>query len=545
MRRKIAIIFLFVLLMIFFTGCESGSLSLKDDMGLLSIRNKKEYEELLNTNYNKESIFFRNKDTATDYFEEPTANEDYTTTNVQVEGVDEIDVVKTNGDYIYYVSQSAFKVVKVLASGEVENIYTESINKQSIGLYITNKYIVVIENTFTTENSVTIDIYDINTIEKVKKIEIGGFYSQSRLYKDNLYIISYKNYHGGLPWYNDKEKEVMSYQDIKYLEGTLYNTFSTITTIKLNDDIQTSYDTLLASHWDVIYVNTNGIYFVTSTYMEEWVVPYLSIANKQVSKIINYMFNEDGDVVYGGVGEFNGYVLNQFAIDEYDGYLRIAATVRNSNSVENSIHVFKREIKDEKYVFTEVGLLNEGLGKPGELIKSVRFNGPLATVVTFVNTDPFYTIDLQDPTNPKIVGSYEVSGYSGYQLPWNEGYVLGIGYEIDEKTLMTTGMKLAIYDITDVTNPEILGEAYVIEKINSIYAINNHNALFVDKENSLFGFAAGSTYYLFAVDLHSSKPISIVKISIIVDDYYSRLVRIGAYCYLLDAGEIKNFYVIS
>lgn len=314
MRRKIAIIFLFVLLMIFFTGCESGSLSLKDDMGLLSIRNKKEYEELLNTNYNKESIFFRNKDTATDYFEEPTANEDYTTTNVQVEGVDEIDVVKTNGDYIYYVSQSAFKVVKVLASGEVENIYTESINKQSIGLYITNKYIVVIENTFTTENSVTIDIYDINTIEKVKKIEIGGFYSQSRLYKDNLYIISYKNYHGGLPWYNDKEKEVMSYQDIKYLEGTLYNTFSTITTIKLNDDIQTSYDTLLASHWDVIYVNTNGIYFVTSTYMEEWVVPYLSIANKQVSKIINYMFNEDGDVVYGGVGEFNGYVLNQFGM---------------------------------------------------------------------------------------------------------------------------------------------------------------------------------------------------------------------------------------
>ena len=149
---------------------------------------------------------------------------------------------------------------------------------------------------------------------------------------------------------------------------------------------------------------------------------------------------EKGLVYYGGSGKFKGTVINQFAIDEYNGYIRIATTEGWGDAVKNRLYIFKRAFVDGAYVLETISLLDSGLGKPGERIQSVRFNKDLATIVTFLQTDPFYTIDLSDPYHPQITGELEIPGFSTYQHPWGDNLVIGIGFDAVDG--VTTGLKL-------------------------------------------------------------------------------------------------------
>ncbi len=162
-------------------------------------------------------------------------------------------------------------------------------------------------------------------------------------------------------------------------------------------------------------------------------------------------FSISGDEpTYTASGSVRGHLLNQFAMSDYDGVLRVASTdgtvwgaTENSESFVTTFAIADRELEQ----LGQVG----NMGK-GERIFSVRFVGETAYVVTFRQTDPFYTVDLSDPAAPKVLGELKITGYSGQLHPLDENHILGVGQEATDDG-RTTGAKITLFDVSDLSNP--------------------------------------------------------------------------------------------
>ena len=151
------------------------------------------------------------------------------------------------------------------------------------------------------------------------------------------------------------------------------------------------------------------------------------------------------NIEYKAKGTVNGFALNQFSIDEFGGTLRIATTTGGwGDDLTNQLYVLDAESLEI------IGSL-EGIAK-GETIKSVRFTGNTAYVVTFEQTDPLFVIDLTDKTAPVIKGELKIPGFSAYLHPVGEGLLLGIGVDGDENGT-NGGIKVSLFDATDPEQP--------------------------------------------------------------------------------------------
>lgn len=163
-------------------------------------------------------------------------------------------------------------------------------------------------------------------------------------------------------------------------------------------------------------------------------------------------------VAGGGVP---GYLVNQYAMSELDGKLRVAATTGEPWAAEGVVGKSESSV----YVLGQSGgkLVQlghvGGLGK-GERISSVRFLGTTAYVVTFRQMDPLYTVDVSDPANPKVLGELKIPGYSSYLHPAGDSKLLGIGQDATSRG-STLGTQLSLFDISDLTTPTRL-DAYQI-----------------------------------------------------------------------------------
>lgn len=481
-------------------------------------------------------------------------------TNIQDKAVDEADIVKVNGDYIYYIptipryysnSNGYFELVdevpscmyilkaqgddievvseismdtekkRVAGNSEVE-VYEYKISKPK-DLYFTDEYLIVrvsvdrksqivkknnssyVSNTdyrYYTEFL----IYDIDNYELVKDITIPGNYTSSRLIDDKLYVISnyneYKSYNEYIPKYivNDVEVEA-NFSDIFYcpsfgLSINSYVSIFKITLGKRNIEIDNLY--FLSPYISKLYVNENSIYLIKNysttqnvekTYKEKWTS----------SKVL--VINIEDEMKFDGLITVKGNINDKYWIDEYDGFLRVASTGTKTtydlvggiyqynarSSIFNYITIFK---KNSDGLWEEVSSIKEGLGEVGESMKSARFNGYVATVVTFRQTDPLYYIDLTDHYNPKITSALKISGFSVYQHPYKDNYVIGIGYETSS-TGSTTGYKVALFDVSDKENIKQVGQPLVYSKNAYISpsVLSNPKALFLDLENDIFGFS--------------------------------------------------------
>lgn len=166
-----------------------------------------------------------------------------------------------------------------------------------------------------------------------------------------------------------------------------------------------------------------------------------------------YKFDISDGIEYLGSTAVKGTALNQFSIDEYNGCLRIATTAGSwGDSLENYVTVIDGELKT-------VGFIDK-IAK-GETIKSVRFMGDTAYVVTFEQTDPLFVIDLKDPASPAVLGELKIPGFSAYLHPVGDGLLLGVGVDGDENGA-GDGMKLSLFDVSDRENPKEISK-YVIE----------------------------------------------------------------------------------
>ncbi|HUG32943.1 MAG TPA: beta-propeller domain-containing protein, partial [Acidimicrobiia bacterium] len=179
---------------------------------------------------------------------------------------------------------------------------------------------------------------------------------------------------------------------------------------------------------------------------------------------------------YLASGSIEGYLLNQFAMDEHEGMLRVASTTTpwwsGSGPESESRVTILREIGGG---LVRVGVI-DGLGKT-EQIYSVRFMGDVAYVVTFRQTDPLYTLDLTDPRGPELVGALKIPGYSAYLHPVGDGLLMGIGQDATDEGRVL-GTQVSIFDVSDLSDPTRVDTFTLSEGTNSSVEYDHHAFLY-------------------------------------------------------------------
>ena len=219
---------------------------------------------------------------------------------------------------------------------------------------------------------------------------------------------------------------------------------------------------------DTVYGDGRSLY-VTSD-RRWWATPLVEPGDRPEvddrTEIYKFDVSQPGPPRYVASGTVDGWLINQYALSEWDGHLRVATTFGElwwdrESETESRVTVLAQE-GDELVPVGSVG----GLGK-GERIYSVRFAGPTAYVVTFRQTDPLYTLDLSDPTAPVVRGELKITGYSSYLHPVDGDRLIGVGQEadLDGRAL---GTQVSLFDVSDLTDPVRLAQHHVAEGFSEV-----------------------------------------------------------------------------
>ena len=450
---------------------------------------------------------------------------DYSETNIQVEGVDEADIVKTDGEFIYYVCEDKVIIVNAKNDKEMkiesqikynkENFYPQEIFIAENRLIIIgqiNKYNILEKLSIDTgysrydRNFTIAKVYNTENIDKpelTREIEVQGSYLSSRMIGDNIYLISNQYIYSYLfrnsviedmneedfkPRYTDtaisKTEQCLNYNDIYYFPDSEDAMYLNVAGFNIYNNEAANIDSYLGAGTD-IYSSKENLYIarVKYEYKDSRIHGYYN--NYDLNTYIYRFKLEDSQATYINAGSVPGEVLNQFSMDEKDGYFRIATTDStnwNSETDTNNLYVLNDKLEI-------IGAL-EGLAK-GEKIYSVRFMGNRAYMVTFVETDPLFVIDLSDPTNPTVLGELKIPGYSKYLHPYDENHIIGFGENTKTNEyggVVTDGMKMALFDVTNPNNPKELYSVDIGEKGTYSELLNNHKALLFSKEKNIIAF---------------------------------------------------------
>jgi len=410
---------------------------------------------------------------------------DYSKTNIQVEGVDEADIVKVDGEYIHVISGQKVIIVKAYPAEEASILSKITVNGTLKQLFINEERLVVFyESGSYNEAKTCINIYDISDRAKPtirSEIAVDGQYFSSRMIGDYVYVVIRKaawlvDGEVALPKiYSEDGCRIVPATDIYYSNiADCGYIFTTIVTVNIFEDTQKPKDETILSGWTTcIYVSLENIYLAIGDYDKT---------------VLHRIHIENGEIFTAADGEVTGYVLNQFSMDEYEGYFRIATTSQMTSFPEKSpiLH-----LQNNVYILNMdlniVGKL-ENIA-PGEKIYSARFMGDTFYLVTFRKTDPLFVINLSDPYSPRIIGELEITGYSDYLHVYDENHVIGVGKETvgaDEGDFSWyQGVKISLFDVTDVTAPIELAKYEIGNRGTDSPVLSDHKAFLFDKEKNL------------------------------------------------------------
>ena len=438
---------------------------------------------------------------------------DYSQTNVRQEGVDEGDIVKTDGRYLYVVEDNGQTVDIVKADGgnleksgsielgkdyDIREIY---LNTEKQKLVIVCERVVLYNDSFEAQTdsveddyvweeqktvAITYDIQDVSHPSEEGRVSQSGSYSSSRMAGGYLYLFS-EYYVGGeidkveprtyIPLINEKTIEESSICLPQIAQGCMYEV---ITSINIENPDQVEDNKAIFSKGGQVYVSNHNIYF----YETEW-----SDFDSSVTTIRKISY-QNGQLEAKKQGSFKGYLNDSFSIDEYDGYLRVVTTFGDTNAV----YVLDENLKVTGSI--------EDLAED-ERIYSARFFGDTGYFVTFRETDPLFSVDLSDPENPKILGELKIPGFSEYLHFYGEDRLLGIGMSADEETGSAENVKLSMFDISDNTDVKEVA-MYELEDVFGTDVSYDYKSVLADPEKNLIGFAgytwSGENYYLFTYD---------------------------------------------
>ena len=252
-----------------------------------------------------------------------------------------------------------------------------------------------------------------------------------------------------------------------------------IVTVDFDKGLGLAHSDALLADAQVVYGSQGSLYVATQKWLDP-AVPLDRVPAGQATVIDRFDVGDPDSTPLVGSGEVPGYLLNQFSLSEYGGYLRVATTSRpiwwgeqpSQTLSQSSVTVLS--LKGS--VLAPVGQVS-GLGA-GEQIYSVRFLDDVGYVVTFRQVDPLFTIDLSDPTAPRVAGKLELSGYSAYLHPVGDGLLLGIGVEVDPASNEPSGTQLELFDVSDPAAPKLLQKALLGSGSSSAVQYDHHAFLF-------------------------------------------------------------------
>lgn len=566
------------------TIIENGKIEEKK-ISLKTVGNFENFYEVIREKYeSNQNLQFNEAITEDLTLEDATAGETKSAdstrseTNTQVKNVDEADIVKVDDRYIYYVSERKIVIIDAQSpdtSEKIAEINYKETNFEPREIYVKDKKLIVIgneviENVAITDIATTTDfkpksgiiIYDISNIkepQEVRRVMVEGNYISSRMIENSIYFVANKYiYSSGIlrkqledldeneykPVYQDtavsQEEKCINYDSIYCLDGTQDASYLMLAGLNIDSDEDADIRTFLGAG-QYIYSSEKNMYIATNKTI--YGEGYELIGG--TTHILKFGL-KNGKFTFRAEADVDGQVNNQFSMDENGDIFRIATTTSLwyiDENTSNNLYILNDKLE-------EVGKI-EGFAKE-EKIYSVRYVGDKAYVVTFKQTDPLFVIDLSVPSNPQILGELKIPGYSTYLHPYDETHLIGFGYDTKEDgtRVTTNGLKMAMFDISDLNNPK---ELFKIAIGDSEYTYSellyNHKSLLFSKEKNIIAFPlysssggkTNSRAAIYEIDLNEGFSLKgeIANINMKYDENVKRIVFVNNTYYTLSNSIVK------
>ena len=439
-----------------------------------------DYESGMTAEGNAES--FENKSAAGTSGQDTPAGS-HSETYLQVDEVDEADIVKTDGRYIYYVNKAQEVVILEAKDGETRKI--ASIGNNDIENYVEDIFLkdgrlVTVGRVYRDDDdrgSTGIVVYDISDRSRPKVLydfcQSGSIVS-SRMVGDYVYLVTNDTVTKGgraVPVCGTYDScRELGLSDIRCVPDPKTPSYIVLSAVDTASGKQGKSATkaVFGASSD-IYCNDHALYSASGEWDEDTGDTFTRIARAQFDGL---------DISFDNTCRVRGFIVNQFSMDEQDGYFRIATTSQRNGMDVNNLYVLDGELR-------EAGKLT-GFAR-NESIKSVRFMGSKAYVITYEAIDPLFVIDLADPADPRIEGEVKIDGFSTLLIPVSEGRLLGIGHATGDNGYggeYDSGLKLVLFDISDPSVPKVI-DSKEFENMTSP-AQSDHHALTVNAEKGWY-----------------------------------------------------------
>ncbi|RME31955.1 hypothetical protein D6789_01090, partial [Candidatus Woesearchaeota archaeon] len=500
------------------------------------------------------------------------AASDYSTTNVQVEGVDEADFLKNDGEFLYILNQDKLVIVDAYPPADAEVVSVTKIPGQPQSLFLNDDRLLVFTQDYEEEfhfglydfmprtrymqrtRALLYDVSDREEPELLKNWSVSGRIFQARMIGDAAYLVTQQDVYS----YGVIEPPILFEGEVRLVMPDIYYfdspasdyIFTTVTAIDTQEE-ELASKTFLMGSGSALYASEDYLYIAYQKrgyywgwreeqrerffeavlpalplsvqrdiedirdekleQREEWIAIaevlrafYEALDEDELAELgeeISFAVREwetkrnlersstviqriaiDGlDIGYAGRGEVRGTLLNQWSMDEYEGWLRVATTLSYWDSVERESVQFNNvyTLDDDMKVRGELEQLAEG-----ERIYAARFMGERLYLVTFRRVDPLFVIDLSNPRKPELLGKLKIPGYSSYLHPYDKDHLIGIGKEGDEDGRLG-GIKIALFDVSDVEHPEEIDSVEVGSQGSDSEVLRDHKAFLFNKERGV------------------------------------------------------------
>ncbi|MDD4287582.1 MAG: CRISPR-associated protein Cas4 [Candidatus Peribacteraceae bacterium] len=447
----------------------------------------------------------------------------FSQTNVQVEGVDESDIVKTDGTYIYAVQDDIVRIIRATPASEMQIVSMIDLHDSSFSpseLYLDGDRLVVTGSTWKEQpyrimqkiapdyypygrQRTQVRIYDVSDRANPKlrrELSFDGSLVSSRRIGDKMYLVMNQGFtwvgpmplyreENVLPTYTDSaggesDLPVSKCADVTILPHTPRPEYLIVAVVPLASQTAEVKKEVVVGSAQNLFVSTENLYVAATEWSYFWRGGIGS--SEEQTHLYRFTLTDDG-VSFRAKGTVPGHILNQFSMDEHEQSFRVSTTQGqswdSSRPSTNNLYVLNLDME-------RVGAIEDIA--PGEQIYSVRFVGDRTYMVTFKKIDPFFVIDTSDPRNPRIVGKLKIPGYSDYLHPYDENHILGFGKDAEDAKegnfAWYQGMKVALFDVTDPNNPVEMSKVVIGDRGTDSPLLQNHKALLFDRERNLLAF---------------------------------------------------------
>lgn len=416
-------------------------------------------------------------------------------TYVQEKGVDEADIIKTNGRDIYYLNQSFDeksgidkRTINVIETKKgkstvANTIELDDVNSVIEDMFVSDDKLVVnctsfsgstveekIAGAHSATKAIVYDISDAENPTEINSFEQSGYYTSSRLVGNTFYIVSSYNINSSksyvpLTCSGEGDSEKLNAKDIYYAKNGVGTNYIVVTALDVNTCETIGTTKAVLGCGEDVYGNKDYLYVYGCNYSDK--EPNTTIAKISLKNGVKFC-----DYV-----KINGTVDSRYSFAEKDNHLCVFATETVKDKTSNYLYVLDSNLKQ---IYK-----SEAFAK-GESIKAVKYVDDYAYVITYEQTDPLFIINLSNVKKPKFMGNVEIDGFSSMLVNVGDNQLLGVGYNtyFNNDVEVTDGLKFVLFDVSNSLEPKVLDEK--VYKDLSSEAQYNPKAFVENKEKGYY-----------------------------------------------------------